>query len=123
MGTAIGRYTQVKISAPPELASAFKAACAASGISMSAALSKFMAEFSGISKQEAEYSQPDLSTRRKRRRVLKDIVMLLEQIRDAEERLIDNAPDNLRDAPIYETAGQYVEVLDEVAGLLGEMVP
>ena len=39
-------YVQLKVSVRPEIAAAFKAACAASGVSMAGELSRFMAEYS-----------------------------------------------------------------------------
>ena len=67
---------------------------------------------------------PDYTTRRKRRAVIKRILLELEQLRSAEERLVDYAPDNLQDAPIYETADEYIAIFDDVIGLLeGVMVP
>jgi hypothetical protein len=38
-------YTQVKAYVAPEIASAFKAACAAAGVSMNSKLSQFMADY------------------------------------------------------------------------------
>jgi len=112
---------QVKVSVDPEVAAAFKAACAAASIPMAAELSRFMADYAkGSVKRKAA---PDYATRRKRRAAITRILAELEQIKAAEEGLIDNAPENLRDAPIYETAEEYIEALDEAIELLGAMVP
>jgi hypothetical protein len=117
------RYRQLKITVDAELASSFKAACAAAGASMAGKLSQFMAESSGAAREGRPAPAPDYSTRRKRRAALRRIVSELEQIKAAEERLIDNAPENLRDAPMYEVADHYVSVLDDVIGQLEDMVP
>jgi len=115
------KLTQVKVSVVPEVAAAFKKACASANISMAAELSRFMANYaSGSVKHKAAQ---DFSTRRKRRIIIKRILVELEQIRVAEERFIDNAPENLQDAPIYETAGEYISILDETIELLSSMVP
>jgi len=115
------RLTQVKVSVDPEIAAAFKAACAAANISMAAELSRYMVDYAnGLVKPKAA---PDYTTRRKRRAALARIIAELEQIKAAEENLIDNAPGNLRDAPIYETAEELIDALEEATGLLRAMVP
>jgi hypothetical protein len=123
MGTEGGRYAQVKISVAPELASSFKTACTSANVSMAGKLSQFMAEFGGVVRQSAATPPPDYSTRRKRRTAVGRIIRELEQIRTAEENLVRNAPPNLQDAPVYETAGEYISVLEEAIGQLREMVP
>jgi len=118
---AQAKHTQVKVSVDPQVASAFKKACAAADVSMAAVLSRFMADFSdGIVKAKPV---PDYSTRRKRRAAVKHIISELGRLRAAEGRLLDSAPENLQDAPIYETADQYMSIFDDVIDQLGEMVP
>ena len=58
---------------------------------------------------------------KKRRITVRAVTELLEQVRDAEQRFIDNAPENLQSAPIYENAEQYVSMLDNVIDQLGEI--
>jgi len=123
MGAAENRYTQVKISVAPELVSSFKAVCAATNVSMASVLSQFMMEYCGNVRRKAVKPPTDYSTRRKRRVAVKRILIELEKIRAAEEGLIDNAPPNLRDAPIYETAGEYISALDEATEQLDTMAP
>jgi hypothetical protein len=88
---------------------------------MAAVISWFMVDYYN-GKVESK-TTPDYSTRRKRRVCVKRIILELERLRAAEEHLIDNAPENLRDAPVYETAEHYVSLYDEVIDQLGEMVP
>jgi len=115
------KYTQVKVSVDPQSASTFKAACAAAGVSMAAELSRFMADYSdGLVKRKAAL---DCTTRRKRRTIVRRIIMELGQLKAAEECLINNAPENLQDALIYETAEYYVSVYEDVIDQLGDMVP
>ena len=114
------KLTQVKVSVDHQIAAAFKQACAASNVSMASVLSRFMADYSnGTVKSKAA---PGYETRRKRRAAVKGIINDLEQLKAAEERLIDNAPVNLRDAPVYETAEQYISAYDDIIDQLGEMV-
>jgi methylase of polypeptide subunit release factors len=114
-------YTQVKVAVDPELASSFKAACMISNVSMASKLSEFMAEYSGIVRQNKNKTSPDYSTRRKRRAAIKHILLELEQIKAEEERFIDNAPANLQSAPAYETADECVSALDEAIEQLGSI--
>jgi len=115
------KFTQVKVSVDPKIAAALKKACASANISMAAELSRFMADYAkGLVKRKAA---PDYTTRRKRRAVLNRIKNELEQIKAAEEKLIDNAPENLRESPIYEMAEEYISTLDEAIDLLSAMVP
>ncbi|MDR2614954.1 MAG: hypothetical protein LBC28_00075, partial [Oscillospiraceae bacterium] len=60
---------------------------------------------------------------RKRRSAVKRIILELEQIKAAEERLVDNAPENLQDAPVYEIAGEYIDALEDAIASLLSMVP
>jgi hypothetical protein len=113
--------TQIKVSVAPGIASAFKGACASSGVSMASVLSRFMVEFANC-KPEPK-AAPEFSTRRKRRSAVSRIVLELEQIKEAEERLAANAPENLQDAPVYETADLYIDALEDAIGSLLAMVP
>ena len=117
-------YVQIKASVRPEIAAAFKAACAAAGVSMAGALSRLMAEYAAVEAagQAAGMKTGDadsVSTMKKRRNTVRAVTMLLEQVRDAEELFIGNAPDNLQSAPVYASAGEYVSVLDDVIEQLG----
>ena len=114
------KYSQVKVSIDHQIASAFKKACAASNVSMAAVISRFMVDYYNC-KVEIKVT-PDYSTRRKRRVCVKRIISELERLRAAEEHLIDNAPENLQDAPMYETAEYYVSLYEEAINQLGEMV-
>ena len=118
---AQSKLTQVKVSVDPQIASAFKQACAASNISMAAELARFMADYSNsLVKHKAV---PDYTTRRKRRAVVKRIISELGQLKAAEERLLDSAPENLQGSQVYETADEYISIYDDVIDQLGEMVP
>ena len=112
-------YTQVKISVAPEVASAFKAACAGYGVSMANVLSKHMAEYSDIAGKSKR--NPEYATKRQRRAAVKSIMGQLVLIRDAQERCRDNIPENLQDSDIYEVADESVSMLDEAIDLLGSI--
>jgi hypothetical protein len=87
---------------------------------MAAELTQFMADYSNsLVKRKAA---PDYTTRRKRRATVKRMISELEQLRAAEEHLLGNAPENLQDAPVYETAVEFISLYDEVIDLLGAMV-
>jgi hypothetical protein len=109
-------YTVIKVSADPGVATAFKAACVASNVSMNGKLTQLMAEYGNAAKKQK--SRPDYSTRRQRRAAVKSILLQLEQIRDAEEQCRDNIPENLQGSSIYDTADEYVSSLSETVELL-----
>ena len=116
----------VKVSARPEVAAAFKSACAAAGASMASVLSQLMVEYAaGTTTNQGAVTKTAVadpaSTMKKRRKTVRAVAGLLEQVRDAEERFVSNAPENLQGAPIYEAAEQYVSVLDDVIALLGDI--
>lgn len=115
------KLTQVKVSVEPQIAIAFKRACAAANVSMAAELSKFMVDYANGSVKSRV--APDYTTRRKRRTATKRIIMELEQLKAAEEYLLNHAPVNLQGAPTYETAEDYISIFDDVIGLLKVMVP
>jgi hypothetical protein len=129
MGAAAGQaqaqwnesHTQVKITVSTELASSFKKACEASNTSITAALARFMVDFCGAAPQGGIGNQTeDCSTLRKRRTAAKHAILLLEQMRLAEERFIGNAPENLQDAPMYEAAAERISALEDIIDQLGE---
>jgi hypothetical protein len=115
------KFTQVKVSVDPQIAAAFKEACASANVSMAAELSSFMTGYSNSMVKSRD--TPGYTTRRKRRAIIMRIIMELEQLKAAEERLVDNAPENLQGAPIYETADEYISIFDDVIAQLGVMVP
>ena len=113
-------YAQVKVSVDPEIAAAFKAACAAGGVSMAGVLSQFMSEYGGAAARVREPAIPgSLSTRRKRRKATAEVASRLEMILEAETASHENVPENLRGAEAYETTEDIISALDEAIRLLG----
>ena len=117
------KYTQVKVSVAPDIASAFKEACAASNVSMTAVLAGFMA---GYAKYPVKpETMPDYSTRRRRRAAIKGIVEDLGLMKAWEEKVLDNTPENLQGADAYgiteEAVSSSEEAIDALAGFW--MVP
>jgi hypothetical protein len=113
----VDRYTQVKVSVAPELATAFKDACNAGGVSMTGELSRFMAKRTGL----PGTAKTPLGTRRQRRNELKKITERLERILENERRYMDNIPENLQGSSVFEAAGQSVETLEETIEILGSV--
>ena len=111
-------YTQVKVSVSPEVASAFRAACEAAGISMASKLAQLMADYSECTAGSQQPAPDALSTRGKRRKTIKAIARQMEQIRDAEARYRDNIPENLHGSSAYEAADESVAAMDEAIDLL-----
>ena len=108
---------QVKVSVKPEVATAFKVACAVNDVSMTSALSAFMIQYANIADDKRGYSA-NLSTRRQRRTYLQGLIRQLERVRNNEELYRDNIPDNLQNGGAYEAAERCVSVLDEALDLL-----
>jgi len=109
-------YTQVKVSIDPEVASAFKEACALSGVSMASQLSQYMSEYSKIARKTGR--PPEYTTKRQRRAAYKLIVKQLKLLKAAEEHSRDRIPENLQGAEIYENADQCVSLLEDVLDLM-----
>jgi len=122
-GPPQARRTQVKVSADPQVADAFRKACAASGISMAAELSRFMADYSsGLVKRRAA---PDYTTRRRRRAAIVAIIKQLELMKAFEERVCKNMPENLQGSAAYDAAEEAASSLEDAIEALSSfwMVP
>ena len=114
-------YTQVKVSVVPDIAAAFKAACADSGASMASVLSKFMVDYSQTTlKSQVMAVNKPFDTRLKRRKAIKNIITQLEQLISDEENYRDNIPENLQNSMRYDTAEQSIERMNEAICLLDE---
>jgi hypothetical protein len=112
-------YVQLKVSVYPEIAAAFKTACAASGTSMASELSRFMTEYSAVPRvNNTAVAANPVSNRKKRRNAVSTLICQLEQIRDAEEQVRDNTPANLRSSYNFETTEEILSSLDEAIGIL-----
>jgi len=113
-------YKQVKFSAKPETAAAFKAACLAAGDSMAGALSSFMLRYTG---QLNEQTHPAVSvkTLKDRRKTAVFVQNIIAALLDAEERYVGNAPENLSDSPRYEMAQERISKLQEVLEAMDEV--
>jgi len=114
-------YSQVKVSVDPDVAAAFRAACRRDGRSMASVLSQFMAHYSADAKEGKATSEDDVSTRGKRRKLVRSYAKRIERVRDAEENYMSNIPANLQGSVRYEAAEQSVSVMDSVIELLGEI--
>ena len=112
-------YAQVKVSVNPEIAAAFKTACATGGVSMAGVLSQFMSEYGAAARVREPTIPGSLSTRRKRRKAAAEVVSRLEMIREAETASHENVPENLRGAEAYEATEDIISALDEAIELLG----
>jgi thioredoxin-like negative regulator of GroEL len=106
-------YVQIKVSIYPEIAEAFKAACTNNGVSMASVLSQFMAEYGVVANAKKTMANP-VSSRKKRRNLVNALICQLEQVRDAEEQVLDNTPENLRNSSNFETTEGIISSLDEV---------
>jgi hypothetical protein len=110
-------YTQVKVSVCPDIALAFKNACACANQTMVAVLSQFMGQYAKTVTVKNGYA-PDLSSRRQRRAAVRSVIHQLERVRDGEENYRENIPDNLQGSSVFDKAEQCVAILDEALELL-----
>ena len=105
-------YVQMKISIAPGIAAAFKAKCAASGVSVTSELTRLMGGKSAnrrIQKPNADMYR----TRRLRRSSLEVLIEHIEAMRDAEQYYLDAMPDNLGTSPMHDAAEEIVSALDD----------
>ena len=138
-------YVQIKVSVNPEIAAAFKAACASSGVSIASVLSKFMADYSihpyspcptlyepgktvigkneAIAVKSSKTAAPadSLATRRLRRDAVNAIVSKMEQLVSAEESYRDRIPANLQNSMVYDAAEESIAAMYEIIELLQEV--
>ena len=111
------KYVQLKISIAPDIAAAFKAKCAASGISVAGELTRLM----GGKSASGRIQKPTAGmyrTRRLRRNGLEPLIAHLEAMRDAEQEYLDAMPANLETAPMHEAAEQTVSAFDDALNSL-----
>ena len=111
------RYTQVKVSINPDVASAFKAACESKGVSMAKALTVLMSEYSDLAKPREQATKNGnkgdrFDTRRKRRKELDGVLDVLEMIQEGEEEYRSNIPENLQNSVRYEAAEHCIDTLE-----------
>jgi hypothetical protein len=110
-------YTQVKAYVAPDIASAFKAACLASGSSMSSELAIFMTNYCQM-QQKHTRATDFLSTKAKRHRAHEELLRKLILLRDAQEQANNNVPDNFQDTDGFEVAVEIVNKMDDAIEIL-----
>jgi hypothetical protein len=113
-------YVQVKVSVAPDIAAAFKAACASDGISMAAAISEFMDDYSERLPAKAS-PKSGLTTRKARRAAVKSITEKLSELLEAEEAYYDNVPENLHGSKWHQSSEISIAAIQEVIELLEEI--
>ena len=67
------------------------------------------------------FTVADYGTRRVRRDTVKSILACLTAIRDAEQRSLDNTPDNFQSTDSFADGENAVDALDEILDLLAEV--
>jgi len=71
-----------------------------------------MAKYSGRTDQTN--ASPSLSTKRQRRAAIDKVILQLEAIKKSEESYRDRIPENLQSSYAFESADQWVSVLEDV---------
>jgi len=105
-------YVQIKISVAPNIATAFKAKCAASDVSITSELTRLMGGKSTSNKMQRPTVDMYL-TRRLRRSGLEFLIAHIEAIRDAEQDYLNAIPTNLVTSPMHDATEQSVSALDD----------
>jgi len=115
-------YTQVKAYVAPGIASAFKSACAAAGVSANSVLSQFIANYCDMQTSNKSAKETDfVSTNRKRRKKHEELLRQYIQLRDAQESANDNVHENFRSAEGFEAAQERVAKMDEAIEILSDI--
>ena len=115
-------YTQIKAYVAPEIASAFKVACVASGTSMNSELTQFMSDYCGTQKRQKVAKDTDfLSTSKKRRKKFDELLYQLKQLRDAQENANENVHENFRSTTNFEESLERVTKMDEAIDILDDI--
>jgi hypothetical protein len=112
----MAKNRQLKISVEPELADRFKLACTTDGVSMASEITKFMERRAG-----EKYAGPDrvrLTTRRHRRKAVREVISLLNKTAQAEEAYRDNIPENLQGSAAYESADAALSNIEDAVSVL-----
>jgi hypothetical protein len=87
---------------------------------MASVLTQLMEQYCDLPKR-AHADADDVSTRGKRRKIVQDMTLRLEKVRDAEDAYLSNIPDNLQGSSRYDAAQESVDAMDEVIELLGNI--
>ena len=67
------------------------------------------------------YVDTNFDSRRKRRAVVKTIITLLVDIRKAEEKSLDNTPENFQDSESFAIGEFAVDALDDAVAILADV--
>jgi hypothetical protein len=79
-----------------------------------------MAEYSAVAiKRKVKPAEADLTSRRKRRKLVAEITLQMERVLDAETESHENVPENLRNSSAYEDDEDRIKTLGEVVEQLG----
>lgn len=113
-------YIPVKALVKPGIAAAFKAACADAGTSMASELSNFMDMYANPPQKNMN-AAINVKTLGSRRKAMALIHALMIEMRDAEEELMDNMPENLRSSSRYEDADERMSKLDEALDFIDDI--
>jgi protein-tyrosine-phosphatase len=112
-------YAQVKISADPSLAAAYKAVLAKESVSMAKDISEYMKKRIR-EKPSAACDKVRVLTRQERRKAVAILIERLEEIKSAEEAYMDRIPENLSGSKRYEDAETALSKMDDAIEALLE---
>jgi hypothetical protein len=110
-------YAQIKISIKPDLAAKFKALCIADKTTVTAELSKFMANRCDVADRERRRKDL-LTTRGGRRKLMALKCQEIEMILNYESEYHSRIPENLQGSVNYEMSEQCIEDIEEALVIL-----
>ena len=108
-----GTMTQIKFTIEADIIRAFKSRCEAEGISMTSAVRDWMK-----TNRPAKKPKLDTATRPHRRKSVREIIGLLNEIADKEAEYRDNIPEQFEQR--YDDADQACNMLEEAINSLEE---
>jgi len=71
--------------------------------------------------KDIQYFDAILGSRRKRRAAVRSVIALLDDIRNAESKSLDNTPENFRCSDSFEAGELAVDALDEAIAILANI--
>jgi len=113
-------YKQINVALPPDLADAFKAACAAHGEAARQVLARLISEYTQTPPpRKRAAAAPDYSTLKARKKATQDILDVLEELREAAEIYRDGIPESMYNR--QEAADNALTAYEDAIAALEEM--
>jgi hypothetical protein len=116
-------YVQINVALPRELAETFKSRCVADSVSVAGEIARLLRENLSVPptpKKRPAPTERRFDTRLNRRKAIKNVIYLLEEIKIAEETYRDSIPEPLQETNsvgIDDALAALDDVIDELSGI------